>query len=166
MGHAVRRVGAVPLELVVLPDRLAISRLEAGAPAPVWATWSGFFSITQAGEELSIVCRESDVPPGIRAVRGWRALRVAGVLDLSLVGVLASLAAPLAASGVSLFALSTFETDYLLVPEPELDLAVEALCAAGHIVNRSSEHDGTTTLPEPDDRDEPRPREGPAARSG
>ena len=95
----------------------------------------GFFSITRAGEELSVVCREALVPEGIRAERSWRALRVAGVLDLSQVGVLASLASPLAEAGVSLFALSTFDTDYLLVQEQDLGRAVEALVAVGHAVH-------------------------------
>jgi hypothetical protein len=92
----------------------------------------GFFSVTRTGEELSVVCREVLVPEGIRAERGWRAIRVAGVLDLSEVGVLASLVVPLAGAGISLFALSTFDTDYLLVKEHDLGRAVEALVAAGH----------------------------------
>jgi hypothetical protein len=95
----------------------------------------GFFSITRTGEELSVVCREVLVPEGIRAERGWRAIRVAGVLDLSQVGVLASLAVPLAGAGISLFALSTFDTDYLLVKEQDLGRAVEVLVAAGHAVH-------------------------------
>jgi hypothetical protein len=100
-----------------------------------------FFSITRTGEELSVVCREALVPEGIRAERGWRALRVAGVLDLSQVGVLASLASPLAGAGISLFALSTFDTDYLLVQEQDLGRAVEVLVAVGHAVHCLDEWD-------------------------
>jgi hypothetical protein len=123
------------LSLVPLADRLAVCRLDGEAPVPDWALRDGFFSITRTGEELSVVCREVLVPEGIRAEWGWRALRVAGVLDLTLVGVLASLAAPLAGAGISLFALSTFDTDYLLVQEHELGRAVEGLRAAGHAVH-------------------------------
>jgi hypothetical protein len=123
------------LGLELLADRLAVCRLDGEAPVPDWAMRDGFFSITRTGEELSIVCREVLVPEGIRAEWGWRALRVAGVLDLSQVGVLASLAAPLAGAGISLFALSTFDTDYLLVKEHELGRAVEGLRAAGHAVH-------------------------------
>jgi hypothetical protein len=123
------------LSLVLLADRLAVCRLDGAAPVPDWAMRDGFFSITRTGEELSVVCREVLVPEVIRAERGWRPLRVAGVVDLSQVGVLASLAAPLAGAGISLFALSTFDTDYLLVKEHELRRAVEGLLAAGHAVH-------------------------------
>jgi hypothetical protein len=95
----------------------------------------GFSSFTRTGEELSILCPKVHVPEGIRAERGWRALRVAGVLDLSQVSVLASLAAPLAGAGISLFTLSTFDTDHLLVKEHDLGRAVEALVPAGHAVH-------------------------------
>jgi hypothetical protein len=95
----------------------------------------GFSSITRTGEELSVVCPEVLVSEGVRAERGWRALRVVGVFDLSQVGVLASLAAPLAGAGISLFALSTFDTDYLLVQEQHMGRAVEVLVDVGHTVH-------------------------------
>jgi hypothetical protein len=110
--------------------------LDGDAPVPDWAIQDGSSSFTRTGEELSILCREALVPEDIRAERGWRALRVAGVLDLSQIGVLASLVAPLAGAGISLFALSTFDTDdYLLVKEQDLGRAVEALVAVGHAVH-------------------------------
>ena len=105
-----------------------------GGDIPSWATRGKFFSVTRTHEELSVVCPEASVPEGVRSEKGWRALRVSGVLDFSLVGVLASLTAPLAEAGVALFALSTFDTDYLLVKEHDLGKAIEALVAYGHAV--------------------------------
>jgi hypothetical protein len=127
-------VTASRLTLVVLDDRLAVCRLGPDDAIPAWATRRGFFSVTRTAEELSVVCDEGEVPEGARAERGWRAFRGAGVIELSVVGVLASLAVPLAEAGVSLFAVSTFDTDYLLVRERDLARATEALQQAGHSV--------------------------------
>ena len=91
-------------------------------------------SVTRTAAELSIVAPSAAVPPEVRAERDWRALRVAGPLDFALTGILASLAAPLADAGVSIFALSTYDTDYVLVRHPQLDVALAALRAAGHTV--------------------------------
>src|SRR4051794_12634751 len=120
--------------LLLLPDVYAVSRLGPAEPVPPWAFTGDLISVTRSRDELSIVCREGAVPTGVRCERGWRCLRVAGVLAFSLVGVLASLTAPLAAAGVSVFALSTFDTDYLLVREPDLARTLEALKAAGHVI--------------------------------
>ncbi len=117
------------------PDRLAICRFDAGSPVPVWAVQAQFFSITRTPQELSIVCTESAVPADLERVeRGWRSLRVQGPLDLSLTGVLASLAAPLADAKIPIFALSTFDTDYVLVREETLQPAITALVRADHVV--------------------------------
>jgi len=121
------------LTLSVLPDTFAVCRLDAGAPVPDWAR--DFFSITRTRDELSIVCPQRDVPPGIRCERDLRSLRVEGKLDFSLTGILASLAAPLADAGISIFALSTYDTDYLLVKEKHLPRAVQVLSASGHKIN-------------------------------
>jgi hypothetical protein len=123
------------MKLLVLPDRLAICRLAPDATVPSWAWEGAFVSVTRTADELSIVCAEPCLPDHLEAVeRGWRALRVAGTLDFALVGILARLAAPLAEAGVSIFALSTFDTDYLLVRAADLDTAVAALRSAGHEV--------------------------------
>ncbi len=123
------------LSLELLPAHLAICRLSPTDPIPDWAG-RGFFSITRSERELSIVCEQQRVPGGVTAERGWRALRVRGTLDFSQVGVLAALTEPLAGAAVSIFAISTFDTDYLLVREPQLPDAIEALRRAGHEVNR------------------------------
>ena len=129
-----RRFLASAMTLTLLTDTFAVCRLDADAPLPAWATAETFFSITHTSDELSIVCPQRAVPDGIRCERDWRCLRVSGVLDFSLVGILASLTVPLAAAGVSVFAISTFDTDYLLVKEKDLAAALDALRKAGHIV--------------------------------
>jgi hypothetical protein len=119
-------------ELTVLPGFFAMVRLAADAPLPLWALRGDFFSITRTSEELSIVCGEDRVPSGLTAETGWRALKVQGSIALSEIGVLAGLAAPLADAKVRLFAISTFDTDYLLVRGKKLDAAIAALRSAGH----------------------------------
>jgi hypothetical protein len=121
-----------PLDLTILPESFAVSRLPASAPAPAWAGAGHLQSVTRTSEELSVVCRAEAVPPEVASERGWRAIRVAGTLDFSLTGVLASLAAPLAEANLSIFALSTYDTDYVLVRDDGLERAVAALTAAGH----------------------------------
>ena len=117
----------------VVPGTYAVCRMQADTALPGWASApGGFTSVTRTADELSIVCREDAVPEGVTGSRGWRAIRVAGPLDFSLTGILASLATPLAEAQVSIFALSTHDTDYVLVPDAKLGSAVDALVAAGH----------------------------------
>jgi hypothetical protein len=125
------------LELTLLPERFAISRLAADAPIPPWATQGPFFSVTRTGEELSVVTELSLVPAGVQSQPGWRVLKVHGPFVLSEIGVLAALAAPLAEGKISLFAVSTFDTDYLLVASDTLSAATAALERAGHTIHRS-----------------------------
>jgi putative acetyltransferase len=122
------------LSLLALEDSFAVSRLGSDAPVPPWATAAGFCCVTRTAEELSVVCRQEAVPEGVRSERGWRGLRVAGPLPFATVGVLAALTVPLAEAGVSVFAVSTFDTDYLLVKEAQWDQAVAALRRHGHEV--------------------------------
>jgi hypothetical protein len=125
------------LELSLLPERFAISRLAADSSIPAWATQGPFFSVTRTSDELSIVTELSRVPVGIHSQPGWRALKVHGPFVLSEVGVLSALAAPLAEAKISLFAVSTFDTDYLLVAFETLSPAIAALERAGHTIYRS-----------------------------
>jgi hypothetical protein len=121
------------LTLSILPDTYAICRLDRDA-VPLWAAANDFISITCTTDELSIVCRDHNVPSNATCVRGWRVFKVEGPLDLSLTGVLASLAGPLAEAQINLFVVSTYDTDYLLVKEANLMQAVEVLRQASHIV--------------------------------
>jgi hypothetical protein len=123
-----------PHTLLMLGGRFAICKLEPAAPIPPWATADELFSVTRTADELSIVCRQDAVPEGINCERGWRCLRVAVAMPFSVVGVLASLTAPLAEAGISVFAISTFDTDYLLVKEKDLGRSVKALRGQGHNV--------------------------------
>jgi len=120
------------LELTLLPERYAISRLAANAPIPAWATEGPFFSVTRTGDELSIVCELARVPVGVQSQPGWRVFKVHGPFVLTEIGVLSALAAPLADAKLSLFAISTFDTDYLLVASETLSAAIGALERAGH----------------------------------
>jgi hypothetical protein len=121
-------------KLILLDEGFAIVRLDPDGSLPAWASPGALTSVTWTSEELSVVCAEGRVPPDLQAERGWRCLRVAGSLDFSLTGVLAAIASPLAAARVSIFALSTYETDYVLVRGEQLGLAIESLKAAGHAV--------------------------------
>jgi hypothetical protein len=124
------------LILSVLPDTFALCRLNNNAQIPEWALAGKFFSITRTLDELSIVCPQDHVPEEIQCEKGWRCLKVEGRLDLSLTGILASLAVPLAQAGISIFAVSTYETDYILVKEIVLEKVVAVLIQAGHQVFR------------------------------
>lgn len=123
------------MRLFALDDLYAIVRLHPDAGLPDWVEGGHFWSVTRSDSELSVVCREEDVPPDASAERGWCALEVAGPLDFSLTGVVASLVSPLADAAVPIFVLSTFDTDYLLVREPDLPRAAEALRGAGHTID-------------------------------
>jgi hypothetical protein len=122
------------LSLIVLPDRLGVCKLPANAAIPAWATVATFFSITRTRDELSIVCPESIIPADVKCERGWRYLRVAGTMDFSLTGVLAALLNPLAEAKIGIFAISTFDTDYLLVLEKDFDRTLGKLRRCGHEV--------------------------------
>jgi hypothetical protein len=125
-------------ELTVLTGAFAMVRLPADSPLPLWAIEREFFSVTRTSDELSIFCSAGRVPSGIAAEIGWRVLKVEGPFALSEIGVLAALSAPLAIAKVSLFAVSTFDTDYLLVREKQLQVAIAALRSAGHRVEHSN----------------------------
>jgi uncharacterized protein len=131
-------VAARHFELTLLPERFAISRLAADAPIPPWATQGSFFSVTRTGDELSIVSELGSVPPGVHSQPGWRVFTVHGPFALSEIGVLSALAAPLAEAKISLFAISTFDTDYLLVAAETLSAAINALGQAGYTIHRSA----------------------------
>src|SRR5229473_8532529 len=125
------------LELSLLPRRFAISKLAPDAHLPAWAVRGSFSSVTRTCDELSIIVEEAQVPAGIQSQSGWRVLKVHGPFVLSEIGVLAALATPLAEGRVSLFAISTFDTDYLLVASEALPAAIAALEGAGHTIHRS-----------------------------
>jgi hypothetical protein len=120
--------------LKVMPERLAVCRLAADAPNPEWAQPGDLLALIRTRDEFTVVCSQRYVPPEATAERGFRALMVQGPLDFNQIGVLAAIAAPLAAAAVSILALSTFDTDFLLVRDESLERAVSALAGAGFLV--------------------------------
>lgn len=123
------------LQLTVMPGRFAVCRLNTNDSVPAWAHGHGFTSITRTPHELSVVCEEDRVPADVRCERGYSALAVKGPLAPEMVGVLVSLAMPLAEAGVPILAIGTFDTDYVLVRSADRERATSALRAAGHEVS-------------------------------
>ena len=121
------------LTLELLPDVYSICRLDPQADIPSWVLEGDFLSITRTKNELSLVCSQERVPHVVECDKGWRCIMVRGPLDLSLVGILASLTSSLAEVDISIFAISTYETDYLLVKVENLRRALLKLEEAGHI---------------------------------
>jgi len=124
-----------PLNISVLGETLAVCRLDPREDVPAWATEGMFSSVTRTPDELSVVCPGRQDPAGVACERHWRALKLEGTFDLDLVGILASVAAPLAEAGVGIFAIATHDSDYVLVREAQLGLAVSALSELGHNVS-------------------------------
>jgi hypothetical protein len=121
-------------ELTILPNRYSVCQLPAGAPIPDWAQGDDLLAIIRTADELTIVCEAAKPPADVRIEKGWRVFKVAGPLDFSMVGVLSSLTGTLAEIGVAIFALSTFDTDYILVKGTQLEEAEQALLNAGHSI--------------------------------
>ena len=132
-----RRPMSHQLTITVHPERYAICRLEPDASLPAWALGASFLSVTRTALELSVVCEDALVPGSAHAERDRRLLQIEGKLAFALIGVLASVAGPLAEAEISIFAVSTYDTDYLLVSEKDLDRATQVLDAAGHTVRQS-----------------------------
>jgi hypothetical protein len=123
------------MELTLLRRPLAVCRLDPESEIPEWARKGPFFSITRTPEEVSIVCDDAHVPAQIPAERDWRAYRLKGPIPFTAIGVLSALVAPLARSGISVFAISTFDTDYLLVRHADVKKATLALREDAHQVH-------------------------------
>jgi hypothetical protein len=125
------------LDLDLLAEEYAVCRLPVGAPIPAALFEDqdgGVVSVTRTADEVSVICRTDRVPSDATVETPWRCFRVVGPLNLALTGILASLVVPLADARVNIFAFSTFDTDYLLVPAVRVSEAVTALTAAGHRV--------------------------------
>jgi uncharacterized protein len=124
------------LDLVLLPEDYAVCRLEAGSGLPVGLEAApGVVSVTWTPYETSIICTADLAPDDAVVNTPWRCLRVNGPVNLALTGIFASLVNPLAEARVNIFAFSTHDTDYVLVPAVRLAEALAALAAAGHRVN-------------------------------
>ncbi|WP_407540696.1 ACT domain-containing protein [Deinococcus radiomollis] len=120
--------------LSLVPGEYAVCRLSPAQPLPGWATVGELFSVTRTPDELSVVCAAGQVPADVRHTPGWAALKLHGPFDFALTGILAGVLNPLHAAGVGIFALSTYDTDYVLVQAAQLAQAASALMAAGYTV--------------------------------
>jgi len=124
------------LNLSLLDGDYSVCRLDSKATPPPWATQGNFYSVSHSAEELSVVCESGLVPTATKAEHGWKVLKVAGPLDFNLTGILVELTNPLAQAGIPVFAISTFDTDYLLVRAADLNGAMTVLTDAGHTCSR------------------------------
>lgn len=123
-----------PQTLSLFPETFAICRLKPGAALPLWAQTGPLFSITSTPDELSLVTRDQSIPDDVQADRGWRCFKLHGPIPFSLTGILNSLTIPLAEATIGIFAISTFDTDYVLVKEHDLPQALSTLTQAGHTI--------------------------------
>jgi len=124
------------MNLILHPELLAICKLPPSAPWPGWLPQTGFVSVTRATDELSIVCPVDCLPTGQEADRDWQAMEIEGPLDLSLVGILATLAGQLAAANLCVFVISTHDTDYILFKQDSRDRVLETLNRGGHHISQ------------------------------
>lgn len=109
----------------------AVCRLAADAPWPAWLPAGGLCSATRTAEELSVVCLQHAVPEEVRSERDWRLLSLEGPFAFEQTGILLQVLRPLSDAGIGIFALSTFDTDHVLVKQPHLGAALQALAGAG-----------------------------------
>lgn len=128
------RDAAPSLTVDVMEPSLSIVRLPPGSGLPDWVEPDSWHSVTRTADECSVVCESRLVPAGVSHVGPWRGLKVVGPLDFDLVGILHRLAGPLAGAGVSVFVISTYDTDYVLVRGESLDSAIAGLEEAGIVV--------------------------------
>lgn len=126
--------GDLRVNISICDGLFTVCRLAPGDELPAWSATSDFISVTRSPDELSIVCCQHLVPQEIQCSRNWRLMRIDGDLDLQMIGVLSGLLAPLARAGVSVFVLSTYDTDYFMVPAQVLGQAAEVLKEEGHRV--------------------------------
>jgi len=115
------------LTMKLLKERYGVCRLDKTELIPEWSKNSDFFAITRTADELSVVCSQDNIPNDIKCEKDWRILKIQGPLDFSLIGILASISTILAQKGISIFAISTYDTDYILVKNKDIDNAIESL---------------------------------------
>jgi hypothetical protein len=123
------------LTLHLLPQKFSVCWLPADASIPQWAQRGTVFSITRTADELSIVCENKYVPGGVKSEKRFRCFKLLGPFPFSMTGVLASVLEPLAEARISIFAISTYDTDYVMVKEKSLTKAMRVLRAAEHKVH-------------------------------
>lgn len=123
----------IKLKFQVLENEFTIHRLPPDHPVPPHIFQTSFYNICRTPNEISIVCDADTAIDSETSEKGWSCIQVAGHLDFTLTGILADISGTLAKAGISLFAISTFDTDYILVKTADLNSACRALIDAGHI---------------------------------
>lgn len=124
----------MPVKLQRLPETYAIAQLQPSAAIPSWCDGDGFVSISRADDELSIVCRQERIPPEVRSDRDWCCYKVVGPFAFDETGILLSVLAPLSGNGLGIFAISTFNGDFVLVKQADRAAAERHLQEAGHVL--------------------------------
>ncbi|WP_446897127.1 ACT domain-containing protein [Clostridium sp. LBM24168] len=120
------------LKIRLLKEKFCVCRLNRDEDIPKWIKDDEFYSVTRTSEELSIVCVQNDIPDDIQCEKDWRILKIQGPLDFSLIGVLASISNILSENDISIFAISTYDTDYILVKNSDISNAVNSLSNSGY----------------------------------
>ena len=115
------------MKLSLLPHTFAVCRLGPDDSIPSWIDQTSFWTVSKTNEELSVVCRDHNIPSTVQSEKNWKIIKVEGPLDFGQTGILASLANPLAEAKISIFAISTFDTDYLMVKAENIEKALELL---------------------------------------
>ena len=115
------------LKLKLLKDMYGVCRLNNNSKIPEWGAKGEFSSITRTEDELSIVCLQNNIPEGIQCEKSWEVFKIEGPLDFSLIGILSAISSLMAEKGISIFAISTYDTDYILIKDKELNKAIEVL---------------------------------------
>lgn len=123
---------APSLKFSRIPGSFAVCRLAANTTLPEWAIGGAFFSVTSTAEELSIVCPEANVPGDVQHEKHWACFKLHGPFPFAETGILLSFIRPLSENAVPVFAVSTFDTDYVLVKENWVETAIQVLTQAGH----------------------------------
>jgi len=124
------------LQLSLLKDKYGICTLPNNAPIPDWALTQSLASITRTEKELTIVCRREILPSQYQSDLNWRCFKIDGSFDLNQIGVISSISSPLADAGISIYVISTYDTDYFLIQEQDLEKTISVLSSSGHAIKK------------------------------
>jgi hypothetical protein len=124
------------LQLSLLKDKYGLCTLPNTAPIPDWALTQSLASITRTEKELTIVCRLEILPSQYQSDLNWRCFKIDGSFDLNQIGVISSISSPLADAGISIYVISTYDTDYFLIKEQNLEKTISVLSNSGHYITK------------------------------
>lgn len=122
------------LTMKLLKEKYGVCRFDNSVSIPSWAFEGEFYSISKTEDELSIVCLQENIAEGIKSEKDWRVFKVEGPLDFFLVGILSKISGLMAEEGISIFAISTYDTDYILIKEKDISKAIEKFVKQGYCI--------------------------------